>query len=77
MKVWVLTREINQYDQDGSYFEAVFQNKPTWEQLEEAGVYVDSIDFTLNNKNLEGTFSGGRSQRMEDTWWNLEQVDLK
>jgi hypothetical protein len=77
MKVWVLTREINQYDQDGSYFEAVFQDKPSQKQLEDAGVSIGSIDFTLNNKNHDDTFSGGRSPRMEDTWWNLELVDLK
>lgn len=76
MKVWILTREINQYDQDGSYFESVFQDKPSWEQLEEAGVYVDSINYTLNNQKDEGSF-GGRSERMEDTWWNLDLVDLK
>lgn len=76
MKIWVLTREINEYDQDGSYFEAVFQDKPTRKQLEDEGVPCYCIDYTLDNKNCDGSF-GGRSPRMEDVWWNLELVDLK
>lgn len=35
MKVWVLTREENQYDQYGEYFDAVFSTKPTVEQVME------------------------------------------
>ena len=31
--VWVLTSEVNDYDQCGEYFEAVFKEKPTLEQL--------------------------------------------
>ena len=31
MKIFVLTREINQYDQDGAYFVAAFAQKPTRE----------------------------------------------
>lgn len=29
MKVWVLTSEVNDYDQHGDYFLAVFKNKPS------------------------------------------------
>jgi hypothetical protein len=32
-KVWILTREINEYDQDGEYFVAWFPTKPNEEQL--------------------------------------------
>lgn len=31
--MWVITRAVNEYDQDGDYFECVFQSKPTLEQL--------------------------------------------
>ena len=33
MKIWLLTSEFHYYDQQGVYFEAVFKNKPTVEQL--------------------------------------------
>lgn len=32
-KVWVLTREENQYDQYGVYFEHVWLHEPTAEEL--------------------------------------------
>ena len=76
MKVWVLTREINQYDQDGAYFEAVFLNKPTKEQLEEAGVSSYCIDYTLKQTHSDGS-CGGRSEHMEDEWWLLEEIEVK
>jgi len=33
MKVWVLLREENDYNQHSEYFEKVFRNKPTIEEL--------------------------------------------
>lgn len=69
MKIFVLTREINQYDQDGAYFVAAFNNKPTREQLLANGVSERYVDHTLQ--------FGGRSAEMEDEWFNIEQVELK
>lgn len=37
MKVYVLTSEYNDYNQYGAYFEAVFKEYPTPEQLEKIG----------------------------------------
>jgi len=34
MKVWILTSEYNDYDQHGEYFEAVFAQKPTLQQIQ-------------------------------------------
>lgn len=31
--MWVVTRGLNMYDQDGEYLETVYANKPTKEQL--------------------------------------------
>lgn len=33
MEVWVLTEEVNDYNQYGEYFLAVFKEKPTLEDL--------------------------------------------
>lgn len=69
MKVFVLTREINQYDQDGEYFVAAFAQWPTREQLIAHGVSERYVDHTLQ--------FGGRSAEMEDEWFNIEEVELK
>lgn len=52
--VWVLTREINAYEQDGEYFVKVFPAKPSWEDLENLDVeycviYAEEIENLLNN----------------------------
>lgn len=35
-KIYIVTRAINQYDQDGHYFVAAFTEKPTVNQLKKA-----------------------------------------
>jgi len=48
--VWVLTREVNAYDQEGEYFVAVFMSKPTAEQLSKHGVPTNRIESVLRNE---------------------------
>lgn len=48
--VWILTSEYNDYDQHGEYFEAVFFDKPTAEELEKYGVIDD--EHALNGGNV-------------------------
>jgi hypothetical protein len=60
--MWVITRAVNEYDQDGDYFECVFQSKPTLEQLVK---YFD--DEELAKHVLNG---GGRIE-FEHTWYYL------
>lgn len=73
--VYVLTREINQYDQDGEYFVTVFQNKPTVEQLKRHGVGEGWKSESTPEKICDHVLNcgGGRIDR-EDTWWYLRQV---
>jgi hypothetical protein len=61
--VWVLTREENQYDQYGEYFDAIFFKFPSKEQLISSGVPSHSVDHVL---------AGGGRQGVENTWWHLE-----
>ena len=66
--VWVLTREVNDYDQHGAYFVAVFGCKPTHEQLTALEVPTHRLRHVLNG--------GGRIDS-EYEWFNLESHLLK
>jgi hypothetical protein len=62
--VWILTREENQYDQYGEYFDAVFFKFPSKVQLMCNGVPPHSVEHVL---------AGGGRQGVENTWWNLQE----
>ena len=66
MKVWVLTREENQYDQFGEYFDAVFSKKPTVEQV---------MEHVGSKKIAEHVLGSGGRISDEDTWYFLREVD--
>lgn len=65
--LWVITREINEYNQEGEYFVAVFKDKPTKEELikllpNEPEKYVDHL------------LTGGDRLDKEDEWYNLYEI---
>lgn len=62
----VLTRAINQYDQDGDYFEAVWINKPSIDQLKKFGFTPEYCHHLLNN--------GGDRINQEETWYFLTEI---
>lgn len=70
--VWVLTREINEYNQDGEYFVAVYKNKPSPEVLGEEIGYEPTSQYVVNL--LEN--GGGRLSDEDDVWWWLKEVGL-
>jgi hypothetical protein len=79
MKAWVLTREINEYDQDGEYFVAVFRSKPSildivktlgWNGVKTIG------DINPVEKNfIEHILAGGGRRANEHEWYHLRQVE--
>lgn len=69
MKVWLLTSEINAYDQCGEYFEAVFNHKPTALQLAANGINDPALQ--------EHILIGGGRRGYEDGWYNLREEDLQ
>jgi hypothetical protein len=84
MKVWVVTYEVNAYDQEGAYFQCGFMNKPTYEQaldlLHDLGVFNKNYtnytgDYIENcvNKFLDG---GGRIGT-EHCWYNLSEEEFQ
>jgi hypothetical protein len=66
ISVWVLTREISQYDQDGEYFVAVFSSKPTHQQLSLAGVPDNRLRKVLN---------GGGRVDIDYEWFHLRELE--
>lgn len=65
MEVWILTEERNEYNQYGEYFIAAFKHKPSLAQLAK---YVNRY------YNVEHVWNGGgRTDQMEDKWWNLRK----
>lgn len=63
--VWVLTSELNDYDQEGEYFEAVFAECPTNTQL-------TALD--VPQEQLEHVLKGGGRRAKEDRWYFLREV---
>lgn len=62
--VWVLTREVNAYDQHGEYFVDVWGRKPTPAELMDRGVLEFEVEHVL---------AGGGRYKNEDEWFHLNQ----
>ena len=75
--VWVLTREINDYNQEGCYFVAVFAAKPTTIQMAEAlkGM-VQGEDLMTALAFVEHVRGGGGRRGDENEWYHLEETPL-
>lgn len=65
--MWVITRAINQYDQDGEYFVAVYDKLPSTKQ-------IMSI-VRCNEKYAQHILSGGGRIGVEPEWHYLTQLD--
>lgn len=79
-KCWVLTRSVNEYDQYGEYFEAVFVNKPSLKTLADYFKYNDrgiSVNVFEAISFLEHVLAGGGRQDTEYEWYDLQEVEMK
>lgn len=65
--MWIITAEINDYNQEGEYFVAAYNEKPTFKQLKE--LLPNQNDVTIGKL----TRGGGR-QKYENEWYNLKEV---
>ena len=63
--MWIVTQEINDYNQYGEYFITAFEGKPTFEQLKK----VLNLDDVTTGKLTRG---GGR-QNIENEWYYLKE----
>ena len=66
--MWVLTREINEYDQDGEYFVSCWNFKPN---AQEMSVIFPGITYEFWTHISNG---GGRKD-IEETWYNLREYE--
>ena len=62
--MFILTREINEYNQEGGYFIASFLYQPTYREL---GDYLPRDDKDL----VEHVWNGGGRRGIESEWYNL------
>ena len=71
MEVWVLTETVNDYNQYGDYFVAVFKEKPTLEELMSFDIPEDYARSCLD--------TGGKRIRPtvgSDWWWYLKSYKI-
>lgn len=81
MKVWVLTREENDYDQHGDYFVAVFKKFPTllaiWEALDSEENSGARTGISTNDVELFSHIQKGGGRRYpEETWYHLREIEM-
>jgi len=69
MTVWVLTAEHNDYDQHGEYFINVFYKKPDVIQI--SAILGEEVSFEYCQHIVD---KGGRTDKMENVWYNLTEV---
>lgn len=70
MTIWVLTKEVNDYNQHGEYFIAAWGYKPSSLDLSYVlGYYTDSpvIQHLIHG--------GGGRQGVEDVWYYLYEYE--
>lgn len=65
--MWIVTRSINQYNQDGDYFVCAFDNKPTFKELKK--ILPNKSDATIGKLSR-----GGGRQEYGYEWYFLTEV---
>ena len=65
--IWLLTYEVNAYDQEGEYFIAAFESKPTADQLKP---FLSGYRWKCE-EGIEHLLNGGGRREYEDDWYYL------
>ena len=76
MKMFIITRCVNAYDQYGEYFFSAFNTEPKLSELAQL-FYKKELDKLTDDQImfLTNLKRGGGRQHVEDTWYHLhEQV---
>lgn len=70
--LWVLTHQVNDYNQCGDYFVAAWRKKPTKDQLRTALHDLDSI--CPSDELVNHVYTTGGRQGTEDYWYTLREL---
>lgn len=73
--IWVLTRSVNEYNQDGEYFEMAWDHKPSLQELANQLIGKGEGDVMQAVSLLLHIEAGGGRQGFEDTWFHLRKVE--
>lgn len=73
-KIWVLTREHNDYNQLGAYFVTAWTSVPSKEQLIDATVEHQPGSVSELLKFVLRLEEGGGRHGVEDVWFNLDCI---
>ncbi len=65
--MWIVTRAINDYNQDGDYFVSAFLDKPTFQDLKK--LLQSESDVTIGK-----LIRGGGRQDFEGNWYYLTEM---
>lgn len=68
-KIWVLTAEVNEYDQFGAYFVSWFPEKPVFKIIRKI------ILKNYSDEYVRHILNGGGRIYTEHTWYSLSEVD--
>ncbi len=71
MAIWIVTGEVNAYEQEGEYFVAAFNNKPSFSELRKL---IDNSGDRVSDATIGKLTRGGGREGIEDTWYNLHEV---
>jgi hypothetical protein len=78
MKVWILTYEVNEYDQHGEYFSGVWADKPSLETMKHLllvhGYCSNSEDA---EKDALHVLNGGGRRDIEHAWFWLREIECQ
>jgi hypothetical protein len=65
-EIWVLTKEVNDYNQHGEYYVKAWDHKPTEEELIQAGVPCSDYQKVNKVKNLLETGCSGNTYSIRE-----------
>lgn len=65
--MWVVTKAINEYNQDGDYLIAVYDHKPSFQELKT--LLPNETDVTIGKLTR-----GGDRQNQEYEWYYLKEL---
>lgn len=75
MKIWILTKEYNQYNQFGAYYVEAFVNKPTFDQIFDR--LKKFYGYAPTEDECYHILSGGGRISDEYMWFTLHHEEIQ